>query len=341
VAVTIQQIADAAGVSRGTVDRALNNRGRVDPDVAQNIRQIAEELGYIKKPRKTGPGKKKICRIGIVTQLAGASFMIKINQGIREAAEELRDRGVEVILKESMSVDEKEQIRAIRELVSEGIDGLALMPVDSEAVRVEINRVIEQEEIPVVTFNSDIVGTKRICFVGMDNKKSGRTAAGLMKLMTGGTGKVLVITGYFTNHSNNSRVAGFIEELKDSCPEMEVVGVQGSFDDAEEVEKIIVNTMHTIPDLNGILTVSGGQAGIKKAFQSLKPEKRPYVVIYDQTPRNERALRENFADFLIDQNGYVQGYRPPHILADLLQKKIQPPAEMILTDIIIKTKDNL
>jgi LacI family transcriptional regulator len=99
--------------------------------------------------------------------------------------------------------------------------------------------------------------------------------------------------------------------------------------------------MHTIPDLNGILTVSGGQAGIKKAFQSLKPEKRPYVVIYDQTPRNERALRENFADFLIDQNGYVQGYRPPHILADLLQKKIQPPAEMILTDIIIKTKDNL
>ena len=123
MAVTIQQIADAAGVSRGTVDRALNNRGRVDSDVAQNIRKIAEELGYIKKPRKTGPGKKKICRIGIVTQLAGASFMIKINQGIREAAEELRDRGVEVILKESMSVDEKEQIRAIRELVAEDACG--------------------------------------------------------------------------------------------------------------------------------------------------------------------------------------------------------------------------
>ena len=341
MAVTIQQIADAAGVSRGTVDRALNNRGRVDPDVAENIRKISEELGYIRKPRKTGAGKKKICRIGIVTQLAGASFMIKINQGIHEAAEELRDRGVEVILKESMSVDEKEQIHMIRELVAEGIDGLALMPVDSEDVRVEINRVIEQEEIPVVTFNSDIVGTKRICFVGMDNKKSGRTAAGLMKLMTGGTGKVLVITGYFTNHSNNSRVAGFIEEMKASCPGIEVVGVQGSFDDADEVEKIIVNTMHTIPDLNGILTVSGGQAGIKKAFQDLKLTKLPYVVIYDQTPRNERALRENFADFLIDQNGYVQGYRPPHILADLLQKKIQPPEEMILTDIIIRTKDNL
>lgn len=341
MAVTVQQIADAAGVSRGTVDRALNNRGRVDPDVAEKIRQIAAEMGYVKKLRKTQTAKKKTYRIGIVTQLAGASFMIKINQGIREAAEELRDRDVEVILKESMSVDENEQVRAIRELVNEGIDGLALMPVDSEGVREEINRVIEQESIPVVTFNSDIVGTKRICFVGMDNTKSGRTAAGLMKLMVGETGRVLAITGYFTNHSNNSRVAGFIEELKATCPGMEVVGVQSSFDDAEEVEKIIVNTMRTIPDLDGILIVSGGQAGIKKAFEKLKPEKRPAVIIYDQTPRNERALRENIADFLIDQNGYVQGYRPPFILADLLQKNARPAEELILTDIIIKTKYNL
>ena len=339
MAVTVQQIADATGVSRGTVDRALNNRGRVDPEVAERIRRTAEEMGYVKKPRKTN-GKRKSCRIGIVTQLAGASFMREINRGIREAAEELRDRDVEVLVRESLSVDEKEQVDAIEELRKEGIDGLAVMPVDAESVREKINDLID-DGIPVVTFNSDIVGTRRRCFVGMDNVKSGRTAAGLMKMLTGGQGKVLVITGYFTNHVNISRLAGFVEEIKASCPGIEIVGVQGSFDDAAEVEKIVTNTMRTIPDLDGILQVSGGQEGIRAAFEALGVEKRPHVIIYDQTPKNEKVLREDVADFLIDQNGYVQGYRPPHILADIIQKNQTPEQEQILTDITIRTKYNL
>jgi LacI family transcriptional regulator len=311
----------------------------VDPEVAERIRRTAEEMGYVKKPRKTN-GKRRSCRIGIVTQLAGASFMREINRGIREAAEELRDRDVEVLVRESLSVDEKEQVDAIEELRKEGIDGLAVMPVDAESVREKINELID-DGIPVVTFNSDIVGTRRRCFVGMDNVKSGRTAAGLMKMLTGGQGKVLVITGYFTNHVNISRLAGFVEEIKASCPGIEIVGVQGSFDDAAEVEKIVTNTMRTIPDLDGILQVSGGQEGIRAAFEALGVEKRPHVIIYDQTPKNEKVLREDVADFLIDQNGYVQGYRPPHILADIIQKNQFPEQEQILTDITIRTKYNL
>lgn len=42
--VTSQQVAEAAGVSRGTVYRALNNRGRINPEVADRIRRIAEDI---------------------------------------------------------------------------------------------------------------------------------------------------------------------------------------------------------------------------------------------------------------------------------------------------------
>ena len=53
MAATIQQIAELAGVSRGTVDRVLNGRGRVKPEVAEKIEQIAQEVGYVPKhPKK-------------------------------------------------------------------------------------------------------------------------------------------------------------------------------------------------------------------------------------------------------------------------------------------------
>ncbi|MFQ9125618.1 MAG: LacI family DNA-binding transcriptional regulator [Butyricicoccaceae bacterium] len=50
MAVTLVEIASLAGVSRGTVDRALNNRGRVDPEVADRVRRIAAELRLSPQP---------------------------------------------------------------------------------------------------------------------------------------------------------------------------------------------------------------------------------------------------------------------------------------------------
>lgn len=52
MATTIKDIAALAGVSRGTVDRVLNNRGSVNPATAEKINEIAKALDY--KPNKAG-----------------------------------------------------------------------------------------------------------------------------------------------------------------------------------------------------------------------------------------------------------------------------------------------
>lgn len=339
MAVTIQQIADAAGVSRGTVDRALNHRGRISQDVEERIFQLAEELGYVHKTRKKNAPKK--IKIGIVTQLCKSSFMMEINRGIQEAKEELAHRGIELLIEERESVDEKEQLEAIDSLINRKICGLAIMPVDCEEVRAKLNHLTAEKNIPVVTFNSDIVGTKRLCFVGMDNHRSGRAAAGLIGMLTGGEGKVLVITGHFSSALNNQRVDGFVEEIKKICPKLEIAGVQASFNDTQEVERIIESSLLNVSGVNAIFSVSGGQGGIGKAFEKLRLERRPFVVIYDQTPKNERIIQDGIADFLIDQNGFEQGYRPPFLLANHLMKGQNPETEFMYTDIAIKTKYNL
>ena len=64
---------------------------------------------------------------------------------------------------------------------------------------------------------------------------------------------------------NNSRVDGFVEEIKNISPKLEIAGVQGSFNNADEVEHIIENAMMSISGINGIFVVSGGQEGIVEA----------------------------------------------------------------------------
>ena len=87
MAVTSQQIAQLAGVSRGTVDRALHNRGRVNPEVAARIQKIAEELGY--RPNSIGQAlvrTRQGLRLGAILQSSETPTMQDVAAGARRAA---------------------------------------------------------------------------------------------------------------------------------------------------------------------------------------------------------------------------------------------------------------
>ena len=43
---TIEIIAKKAGVSRGTVDRVLHDRGQVKPETAERVRAVMEEMDF-------------------------------------------------------------------------------------------------------------------------------------------------------------------------------------------------------------------------------------------------------------------------------------------------------
>ena len=84
--VTIRQIAEAAGVSRGTVDRALNNRGRIRPEVAERIQKIAAEMGY--RPNQLGRAlsmSKNNIKIGVIVQACETPFMNDVLEGVKKS----------------------------------------------------------------------------------------------------------------------------------------------------------------------------------------------------------------------------------------------------------------
>ena len=121
MAVTLQQIAEAAGVSRGTVDRALNNRGRIRPEVEERIKRIAREMGY--QPSRAGRAlamaKRKI-RIGVILQYMETPFMQQVLKGVLEAKEEVESFGGTVKIYEIEGVEPEKVMAAMEELREKG-----------------------------------------------------------------------------------------------------------------------------------------------------------------------------------------------------------------------------
>ena len=155
MAVTLVEIASLAGVSRGTVDRALNNRGRVDPEVADRVRRIAAELGY--RPNREGrllALAKNPIKIGIIVQSVETMFMHMVFEEVMRTQAQLTTPGAEIYVRPIQGVDAERQLAAIDELVELGVNGLALSPAEDARVRARVMEL--SSKVPVVTFNTDL-----------------------------------------------------------------------------------------------------------------------------------------------------------------------------------------
>ncbi len=95
--VTMKKIAEICGVSRGTVDRALNGRGRVNAETAQNILEVAKQLGYEPNPAgKALAARKNRPVIGVVIPSEGNPLFDEGLHGMKVAVKEYAIYGLQI-----------------------------------------------------------------------------------------------------------------------------------------------------------------------------------------------------------------------------------------------------
>ena len=236
--VTMQQIADRCGVSRGTVDRALHHKEGVREEVAERIRATAREMGYISN--RLVMQQTQQWKIGVVLHSGHSPFVQMLCELFESFSERELLPNITVIVRAMQDMDVQHQLTLIDELVTtEHIDGLALMPLANTLVRDKINTLSEQQGIPVVTFNTDITDANRIAYVGADNIASGRAAAALLGMVMQGHGSVLPILGQRSGHyADSQRFTGFSTEMAESFPDIRVLHPECSFLDESLSERI-------------------------------------------------------------------------------------------------------
>ena len=165
MAVTIKDIAEAAGVSRGTVDRVLNGRGRVRPQVAEKVRRLAAEMNYL--PNRAGrelAAIKRSLRIGFLLPGVDNGFFDDILRGARAAERNLSDFGVSLLIRQVKGYDPQTHAEALRALGTEGLAGLCATTIDVPETRRAVEE-LREKGVPLIATNTDLPGTGRLSYV--------------------------------------------------------------------------------------------------------------------------------------------------------------------------------
>lgn len=340
MAVTIQQVAEACGVSRGTVDRALHHKKGVRPEVAERIQEMARRMGYI-SPRSCPVVAEREVRIGVVLHSNESPFMQELADIFRTYAAR-EGLPIETIVRTQDKLEPQLQLALIDELVeSVGVDGLVLAPLASSIIQGRIDALTEQG-IPVVTCNTDIESSSRLAYVGPDSIASGRAAAAMLGLTMGGRGVVLPIIDQRAGHyADSQRLYGFTEEMARAYPEIRLLPPAYCYLNSELIERTVLREIEKNEMLTGIYPSTAVRTGVFQALQRADAGRRIHVVVHDLTEDNLEMIRKGVVDFAIGQDVKTQGTLPLRLLYRYLTSHESPERRVYTTDIELKFRYNV
>ena len=334
--VTIKQIADIAGVSRGTVDRALHNRDGVNPQVRERILTVAQSLGYM--PNIAGrqlSARKLRLKLGMILPPRKTGFWGDVYQGIDAISAELADYGVTILCRSYTKYTAPAQLALIDQLLEDGISGLAITAVNDAAIQKRLNDLMAAG-IPVVVLNSEIENISPLCYVGADYLFSGKTAAGILHLIarTEQT-ELLILTGSENMMSHTMRITGFLQELTRLEVPCHLIDICKVYDRNEVSSDSLayettLDMLHRHPETTAVFTVAGSVWAVARAIKEAGMVGKVTHLAFDLNTETFPALQDGSLTAVIGQESFKQGYQPVKLLFDYLVNGIEPPSRRMI-----------
>lgn len=335
---TVKQIAELAGVSRGTVDRALNNRGNVKPEVERRIREIARQLGYT--PNRAGKAlayRRRGIRFGVVVNAEGNEFFDEVLRGARTAIGEYDDFGIGLEICTGRGYAAEQQLAQLEELRQQKVSAVAITPINLPEIAEKIDQLMA-EGISVLTLNSDIEGSKRLCYVGCNYYQSGVTAGGLLRLMRPQGVRAGILTGSVKMLGHNRRISGFSDQVK-ALSDAKVVDIAESLDDDGIAYEETLKMLRAHPEMNTLYFAAAGAAGGMRAVRELGLSGLT-AISCDDTSEIRELIRLGEIQATVCQEPFRQGYRAMQLLFDAVVNGY-PPQQHCYMDNIIRIRENL
>lgn len=203
--VTIQDIAEAAKVSKSTVSRVLNGTAGVAEDKKRAVLEATNRLGFKPNFVAQSLASGRSMTIGVMTQLIGSPFYDTIAQGVIGA---LNGTGYSPIFADGRW-EASEEIDAIRALLRRRVDGLVL--IGGGVAETEILEMCT--DIPTSIVARHLESDQHFC-ITMDNVDAGYLAT--RHLIEHGHRRIAIIRGLRHHRDAIDRFKGYERALKEA-----------------------------------------------------------------------------------------------------------------------------
>ncbi|EOA58205.1 MULTISPECIES: substrate-binding domain-containing protein [Bacteroides] len=337
---TIKDIAQMAGVSAGTVDRVLHNRGDVSQKSKEKVQKVLDEINYQPNVFAIGlAAKKKYTITCMIPYYVEHDYWHSVATGIERARQELRPFNVSVDYLHYKHGDRKSYQDACQKIEKSNTDALLLAPNFREDT-LSMLAYLKDKNIPFAFIDFDIEEAKALKYIGQDSYKSGYIAAKIL-MRNYQQGQELIL--FLNNNKDNPaeiqmkrRLEGFMKYISEEHKDIAIHEVILNKNNPEKNNEILSDFFRKHPKatLGAVFNSRVYQVG---HYLREKRQNMTGLIGYDLLRNNTELLKSGEVTYLIGQRPGLQGYCGVKTLCDnIVFKKSVEPLKYMPIDILIK-----
>jgi LacI family transcriptional regulator len=335
-AMTLAELAKRAGVGVATVDRVLNDRGGVSPAMTKKVLQIAREAGL---KRILPEEHRHPWQIEVLLSSNGSFFFQQLAQDFATLADELGYRRLR-LHRTLIPENAPEKLAAHIEASSKKMDALIVFAHENPLIYQAL-ATCQARAVPVITLVTDLPDAARLCHVGIDQYKAGRTAGLMLGSMLSQPGEVVLVSGRADYHAHRQRIEGCQAVLAERFPQLHLNAILAGQDERERISRLLEKTLAHTKQIVGLYNTGMGNTQIYEALARHRLSGKVVYVTHELYNTTRLLLEKQVLTLTLDQNTQRHAQLALTLLLRYLEEGEQPDTRQAgKVDFMLFTQEN-
>lgn len=309
--IKIKDIAKMAGVSSGTVDRVLHNRGSVSESSRKAVERILTEVGYRYNIHTSAVSLTKEFNL-VITTPSGipGEYWGSVMSGIEHALKEFSDINIHFRHALYNQFDVYSCRSAFESVLEMSPDAVIIGPTfASETVR--LCNELDKSEVPYVFVDSVVDGTSPVASYTTDQYACGHLLGRLLSSFTPSDAKFAICgtarVGDERSNNTRERKKGFLAYFKETDRSGSVTEIRFSISNPKETENLILDMVEKNPDIKGIAVLNSRGYVVADILRRHGIDDIR-LMSFDLTSNNVRCIQNESISAVLCQRPELQGF---------------------------------